>query len=163
MGAGKSYLGKELARLLGFAFADLDEVIEASAGMSVATIFEELGEAAFRELEAACLRGFSEQEQTVVATGGGTPCFHQNLDWMNEHGITVYFFANPNLLASRLEAEKDKRPLLARLRPGELEAFIERKLEERAIYYGMCHLQFQVPVLGFDGVDALAGYLRRFF
>lgn len=163
MGVGKSYLGRELARLLGFAFTDLDDAIEAAAGMTVAAIFKEKGEAAFRQLEASCLRALGQQQRAVVATGGGTPCFHGNMAWMNDHGITVYFFASPALLAARLEAEKDERPLLAGLKPRELAAFIERKLEERDAYYSMCHLQFQVPDRGLQGVDVLAAYLRRFF
>lgn len=163
MGVGKSYLGKELARLLGFAFADLDAVIEEKAGMAVAAIFKEMGETVFREMEAACLRGFGNEQRIVVATGGGTPCFHQNLDWMNEHGITVFFFASPAVLVGRLEAEKDKRPLLAALNPAEVVAFIEKKLQERAVYYNRCHLQFNVPERGLEGVSSLADYLRRFF
>lgn len=162
MGVGKSYLGKELAQQLGFAFADLDDEIEAKAGMSVAAIFEKMGETEFRKIEASCLRSFEDTQQIVVATGGGTPCFHENMDWMNEHGITVYFSASPAVLASRLQAEISKRPLLTGLAAGEMERFIEMKLEGRSKFYEMSHLQFNVPAHGLQGVDQLANYLSRF-
>ncbi len=162
MGAGKSYLGKELANMLGFRFVDLDELIEAQLGLSVAEIFETGGELAFREAEAACLRSLGHERQVVVATGGGTPCFFENMQWMNDNGVTVFFRATPGLLAQRLIPEKVRRPLLAGLCDEEVEAFITKKLAERTLFYGLSHLEFEVPQEGNQGIEVLAKYLSRF-
>ncbi len=163
MGAGKSHLGRELAKRLGFHFIDLDETIEQQAGKSVARIFEQEGEPAFRQLEAEVLRSTALKQNSVVATGGGTPCFFENMDWMNKNGVTIYFHASPQLLTERLRLEKAKRPLLASIPDEGLLAFIESKLGERAHFYHQSQLQFNVPGSGFEGLDVLAGYLARFF
>ena len=163
MGAGKSYLGKELAKLLGFSFVDLDELVEARMAMPVTEIFRQFGEPAFRQLEAECLRNLADKEQLVVATGGGAPCFFENMQWMNENGITVYFYAPTQLLAQRLSPEKANRPLLASLSDANFEAFVEAKLVERTPFYELSHLQFTVPTEGFQGIEVLANYLSRFF
>lgn len=162
MGAGKSYLGKELAKRLHFDFVDLDELVEQLAGKSVASIFEQSGEAAFRQMEAEALRSTVLQPDLVVATGGGAPCFHENMEWMNQNGITIYFHASPSLLADRLLPEKSKRPLLAEIPDGELALFIESRLLERELFYNQSMLQFNVPPAGFDGMEVLVHYLDRF-
>jgi shikimate kinase len=163
MGAGKSFLGKALANSLDIGFVDLDEVIEKEAGMHISAIFETMGEATFRQLEAAALRSLLDLDDIVVATGGGAPCFNDNMDWMNENGVTVYLFAEVPLLARRLRNEMIKRPLLAALPEGGLEDFLHTKIAEREAYYGKSQLQFDVPQEGFSGIDALTYYLKRFF
>ena len=163
MGVGKTYLGRALADSLGFAFVDLDEMIENSIGMTVPTIFQRLGEATFRKLEAENLRSLSNLTSAVVATGGGAPCYHDNMNWMNENGITIYLFASPMLLAERLRLEKSTRPLLADIPENELVSFIESKISERANFYENCHIQFEIPAKGIDGIDFLTQYLKRFF
>ena len=161
MGAGKSYLGKVLARQLRFDFVDLDELIEAKMLMPISTIFEQQGEAGFRRVEAECLRSLAGKTDLVVATGGGTPCFLNNLAWMNVSGFTIYFSASTNLLAKRLLSAKSKRPLLTSLNDDELEGFIKMKLAERTSFYGQCHLQFNVPEVGTEGIDELSSYLSK--
>ncbi len=163
MGAGKTYLGRTLAEQLGFQFIDLDELIEAKLGMAISLIFQDSGETAFREIEAECLRSLAGQHQIVVSTGGGCPCFLENMEWMNGHGITLYFYATPGLLTKRLSSEKEHRPLISDIPPHDLEQFIEAKLGERALFYEQSHLKFLVPELGTDGLEKLAEYLRRFF
>lgn len=163
MGAGKSYLGRNLATLLGFQFIDLDEYIESQSGKSISSIFKELGENAFRQIESDCLQSLALPNHSVVATGGGCPCFLGNLAWMNEHGVSVYFFAPASLLAKRLFPEKENRPLLAPLTKDNFEAFIDAKLAERATFYEQCHLKFKVPEFGQNGLEELADYLRKFF
>jgi shikimate kinase len=161
MGAGKSFLGKVLAERLGYNFVDLDEMIEAKMAMPIPSIFQQLGEPAFRIIEAECLRGTAQHERLVVATGGGTPCFLDNLDWMNDNGITVYFSASSKLLAERLLTEKANRPLIAELPNDELDSFIAAKLSERAPFYERSHLKFLVPENGKVGIDELSNYFKR--
>lgn len=163
MGAGKSYLGQALAKQLGFDFVDLDDVIEKKANLSIAEVFEQHGESAFRRLEAEALRSFSASQNVVVATGGGAPCFHDNMHWMNENGITIYLHAPAELLALRLAPEKSHRPLISQLDDANLTNFIAAKLNERAPVYGESQLQFDVPPTGTSGIASLADYLERFF
>lgn len=163
MGAGKSFLGRILAEQLGFQFIDLDEFIEAKAGAPIAGIFQKSGETGFREMEASCLRDLTSQQQIVVSTGGGCPCFHGNMEWMNENGITVYFCADTALLVQRLLPEKAHRPLIADVPTEELAGFIESKMSERTSFYEKSHLKFLVPHQGTQGLDELGKYLRRFF
>ncbi|MCR9099485.1 MAG: shikimate kinase [bacterium] len=135
MGSGKSYTGRRLAQLLNRRFIDLDDWIEQKAGLSIREIFEQQGEAHFREAEAEAIRQMAGQPAAVVATGGGTPCFHQNMDWMNNHGLTVYLDTSQELLFQRLKDGRDHRPLL-RATPDEgLRAYISHKLLERTPYY----------------------------
>lgn len=135
MGCGKTTMGKQLARKLGFAFVDLDHVVEERTGSTVAAYFAAHGEAGFRELESKTLKTYTYPENCVVATGGGTPCFFDNMDWMNAHGLTVYFSLSPKALAKRLESGKHTRPLLKDLDEMQMESFIREKLSERSLFY----------------------------
>src|SRR5438874_11559271 len=112
MGSGKTHWGKIWAEKYKFSFADLDEVIETAEKKPILKIFEEKGEEHFREIESATLRTLANDKKRIIACGGGTPCFHQNIQWMNENGITVYLKATPQQLAQRLINEKQKRPIL---------------------------------------------------
>lgn len=134
MGSGKSHWGKQWARQLGFTFVELDALIEAEAGKSIAQIFATEGEGVFREMESRLLKTCTSAD-CIVATGGGTPCFFDNMNWMNAHGTTVYLQATPQLLTQRLVGEKEQRPLLHDVADTELEAFIAAKLAERAPFY----------------------------
>jgi len=142
MGAGKTTAGKKLATAMGFGFTDLDAFIEEQEGISIEAYFETYGEAKFRQTEQAYLRQTANRQNMVVATGGGTPCFHDNMDWMNQHGVTVYLKMSPAALASRLKPGKDKRPLLASLNESELPGFIESRLTEREKYYSRAQVIF---------------------
>lgn len=135
MGSGKSYTGRRLAQLLNRRFIDLDDWIEQKAGLSIREIFEQQGEAHFREAEAEAIRQMAGQPAAVVATGGGTPCFHQNMDWMNTHGLTVYLDTSQEVLFQRLKDGRDHRPLLRAMPDDGLRAYISHKLLERNPYY----------------------------
>ncbi len=163
MGVGKTYLGRELAKQLGFRFLDLDESIERKAGTSISGYFEQFGEEKFRLLEAECLRETVGWDNYVIATGGGAPCYHHNVQWMNEHGITIFLHAESSLLATRLSKEAATRPLIAQLTAEDLAGFISKKLAERLPFYELAQVQFDVPSKGLEGVDVLAKYLKRFF
>ncbi len=135
MGSGKSYWGRRWAYHYHLPFIDLDEVIEAKEGKTIAELFEQKGESYFRESEAACLRELSAKGPFIMACGGGAACFHNNLDWMNEQGITVYLSASPETIHHRLIGEKEKRPLLKNTDPASLFSFIKEKLGERESFY----------------------------
>jgi shikimate kinase len=135
MGSGKSYWGKIWAAANNFTFTDLDEVIETDEGKAIAEIFESKGETYFREVESIHLRTFNRAQNTIVACGGGTPCFNENMQWMNAHGTTIYLLTTVNEILNRVLAEQEKRPLIKKMNQGELVFFIEQKLKERAAYY----------------------------
>ncbi|MBK8564274.1 MAG: shikimate kinase [Saprospiraceae bacterium] len=163
MGVGKTYLGSALAKQLGFGFLDLDESIERKAGKSISSYFEQFGEHKFRQLETECLHETIAWDHHVIATGGGAPCFNQNMEWMNEHGITIFLNAGSSILTTRLAQEAAKRPLVAKLTKEELAGFVSKKLEERMLFYGQAQVQFEASQSGLDGIDVLAKYLKRFF
>lgn len=140
MGSGKTHWGKLWAAKYGFTFIDLDEIIEKIENKTIAAIFEIKGEDYFRKIEAEALRNLGQIENTIVACGGGTPCFYNNLDWMNEEGTTVYLSTTAPQILERILEEQDKRPLLKKMNQGELLFFIEQKLKERAAFYNAAKL-----------------------
>lgn len=135
MGCGKSTLGKKLAAKMGYDFIDLDHQLEKEVGTTVGLYFAEHGETAFREQEKKTLQNYAYPANVVVATGGGAPCYFDNMEWMNENGTTVYISLSPLALAKRLESGKDKRPLLKDLDEAQVLSFIEGKLSEREAFY----------------------------
>lgn len=135
MGSGKTTLGRKLASRMGYAFMDLDDILEAREGMTIAQYFSRFGEEAFRKLESDVLKHTQYPENAVVSTGGGLPCFFDNLQWMNAHGKTIYIKLAPKILADRLKNERVERPVLNGKQGGELVAFIEQKLAEREKFY----------------------------
>jgi len=135
MGSGKTTLGRKLASRMGYAFMDLDHILEAREGMTIAEYFSRFGEDAFRKLETDVLKQTSYPENAVVSTGGGLPCFFDNMQWMNAHGKTIYIKLAPKILADRLKNERIERPVLNGKHGEELVAFIEEKLAEREKFY----------------------------
>jgi shikimate kinase len=136
MGAGKTTIGQQLATRLGYKFLDMDYVIEEKLQQSVSQIFSEKGEEEFRRLERECLEEISTEQNVVVATGGGAPCFYDNMERMNAYGLTVYLCLSPEQLQERLElSHKNKRPLLAQREGKELLDFIRQNLSEREPFY----------------------------
>lgn len=140
MGCGKSYIGSKLAVTLGFHFLDLDSLIENTEGDTIAHIFETRGETAFRQIESDNLKGLSKWSDLVVATGGGAACFHNNMKWMNEHGISIYLETTPELLLSRLISQTAQRPLLRGKSEEELLNFIKTKVVERSPFYNQAKI-----------------------
>ncbi len=144
MGSGKSYTGKRLAAALGCEFHDLDELLEAHEACSVAGIFRDKGEIYFRELESQILRETERFPRAVISCGGGTPCFHGNMDWMNAHGVTIWLDPPVDVIYRRLQRKPHKRPLLAGLETEEAwRAFIESRLAERRPYYSQAQFAYR--------------------
>ena len=135
MGCGKTKWGQAFAAQLGYEFFDLDHVLEAKAGMTIAEYFSTHGEDAFRKLESSILKETEYPENAIISTGGGLPCFFDNMDWMNANGKTLYIQLAPKTLADRLENAKTKRPLLQDKHGDELVTFIAGKLAEREGFY----------------------------
>jgi shikimate kinase len=156
MGCGKTTWSRKLATKWGYEFIDLDHVLEAQAGMSIAEYFSSFGEDAFRKLESQVLKETEYPENVVVSTGGGLPCFFDNMDWMNANGKTLYIKLSPKTLADRLEGSKTVRPVLQGKKGDELVEFIAGKLTERESFY----LQAGNIVEGIDmSVEKLEGAL----
>lgn len=135
MGAGKTTLGKAFARELNVPFIDLDWYIEERFHKSICELFTERGEASFRELERSMLHEVAEFEDVVISTGGGTPCFFDNMEYMNGHGQTVFLDVHPDVLFSRLRVATQQRPILQGKTDEDLRAFIVETLAKRSSFY----------------------------
>lgn len=155
MGCGKTTLAKKLSGRLNFHLVDLDHEIEKQVGTSIGDYFSVQGETAFRTLESQVLKAFPYQENSIIATGGGTPCYFDNMDWMNQNGLTVYIEMTPAALARRLENGKAKRPLLRDLDEQGIVDFITQKLEERNPYYTQASLVVNGINLSPESLEAL--------
>ncbi len=159
MGCGKSTIGRELAELLGYTFVDLDAYIEDTEYLSIPEIFKLKGEKGFRLIEQQCLKELGKLNKVVIATGGGTPCFFDNQDWMNENGTTVYLKTSPELLFKRLKSQTAQRPLLADKTEEELKDFIDSKLQERKVFYENAELTYEQ----YEEGTQVAAHLAMFF
>lgn len=135
MGAGKTTLGRALADDLGLEFIDLDHYIEKRYRKTISDIFAEKGEEEFRRLEQRMLHEVAEFENVIISTGGGTPCFFDNIDYMNTQGITVYLKVPIERLFTRLSIARNKRPLIKDKNDEELRTFIASQLEQREPAY----------------------------
>ena len=135
MGSGKTTVGKRLAISLSLSFIDLDDFIQNKYRKTIAELFAEIGEEEFRKIESKTLREVSEIEDVVISTGGGAPCFFDNMKIMNNAGITLYIEAEPEELAARLLASKTVRPLIVSKSEDELIPFIRKHLSQRERYY----------------------------
>ena len=143
MGTGKTTTGRHLAKALNLDFCDLDHYIESRYRKTISQIFAEQGESEFRKIESAMLREVGEFERVVVATGGGAPCFFDNMDYMNNIGTTIYLKASPQTLLARVSGGKNKRPLLENKTEEELLEFISKSLEQRDPFYSQAQIIFE--------------------
>ena len=136
MGAGKTTVGKSLAKQLGLQFYDLDWYIENRMHRTVKQIFDERGEDGFRKIEHNMLHEVAEFENVIISCGGGTPCFFDNMDYMNQQGETIYLKATPEVLYGHLKMGRTVRPLLLNKTPDEVKAFVRQQRSEREKFYG---------------------------
>lgn len=135
MGCGKSFLSQQIAEKLQLPIYDLDKLIENEEQDSIVEIFAKKGEKYFRELETKILISFSNKENFVLATGGGAACFNNNMEWMNEQGITVWLNETIDIITERLLKEKTQRPLIKNIKDDELKEFLNNMLVQRKKYY----------------------------
>jgi shikimate kinase len=143
MGSGKSTAGKKLASLLGWSFIDLDKSIEVQTGKTIPELFSLHGEDHFRNIESEVLRSLKSQINTVISTGGGTPCHGDNMDFMLKTGLTLYLKLTPGQLKSRLSESKGERPLIKDLTDEGLLRFIEDKLASREKWYSSAEITME--------------------
>ncbi len=155
MGSGKTHWGKLWSVKSGKQFFDLDEVIEQEEKKSVAEIFSQNGEAYFRQKEMEILQTFATKQNCIIACGGGTPCFNNNMQWMNANGTTVYLAATAQDIFKRVITEQEKRPLIKDFSPQELLVFIENKLQEREIYYLQAKITLPVSAITADSINLI--------
>lgn len=147
MGAGKTTVGKDLAKRMKLSFIDLDCYIEGRYHKTVGQIFAEKGEDAFRDIEKRMLREVAMFEDVLVSTGGGAPCFFDNMEFMNDKGTTVYLKVSVEELAKRLEFCKTTRPVLKGRSGNELRTFIAENLEKREPFYKKAAIVFDAEVM----------------
>lgn len=150
MGAGKTTVGKALAAELGVAFYDLDWYITMRYHRSVSEIFAERGEEGFRDLERCMLHEVAEFENVVISCGGGTPCFFDNMDYLNAQADTVYLKATPEVLTQHLRMGKGKRPLIEGKTPEELLEYVRQTVDKREAFYAKAKYLLDVSLLDND-------------
>jgi len=140
MGSGKSTVGKKLASLLDWSFVDLDVKIEEESGKNIPELFKQFGEDHFRKIESIALQSLTTSKNTVISTGGGTPCFGNNMDLMLETGLTIYLKLTPSQLKKRLSGSYGERPLIEGIADADLLSYIEGKLAERELWYNRAEI-----------------------
>ena len=140
MGAGKSVVGRRLAKSLNLSFYDLDEEIESHYKMSVSAIFQKYDEACFRKLETSVLESFANKDNFVLSCGGGTPCFGENMAFMNSIGTTIYIKLSTDELVGRISSSYHKRPLTEGKSDEELASYVDAMLKKREPFYSMAKI-----------------------
>jgi shikimate kinase len=155
MGCGKSTLGRRLSQHLDLQFVDMDHYIEERNYKTIPQIFAEEGEAEFRKKEQKALEELSEFTDIVIATGGGAPCFFDNIDLMNKTGETIYLNMHPKILADRLLKSKTERPLIKGKSREELVAFIDETLNKRNGFYTQAKYQVTQPDVDLEEIKKM--------
>lgn len=147
MGSGKTTVGRALARDLGVPFYDLDWYIESRMRKKVSEIFAEKGEEGFRKIEHNMLHEVAEFENVVMSCGGGTPCFFDNMDYMNQQAMTVYLKADVDVLYDHLRMGRTERPLIKGKEADELRAFIAEQVAKREEFYTKAKYTLDVSLM----------------
>lgn len=155
MGSGKTYWAKQLSQYYQIAWIDLDNSIEQLNNCSINTIFETKGEIYFREQEQIALHQTANTNNLIIATGGGTPCFHDNMQWMNEQGITIFLNENIEVLAERLMRKKEHRPLIKFFNKNELLNFLKQKIADREVFYQQAKYTLHYPTISMQSFDVI--------
>ncbi|HPE76053.1 MAG TPA: shikimate kinase [Draconibacterium sp.] len=155
MGCGKSTLGRRLSEHLKMQFVDMDHYIEERNLKTIPQIFEQEGEAEFRKKERKALEELSEFTDIIIATGGGAPCFFDNIDLMNRSGKTIYIDIDPSILADRLLKSKTERPLIKGKSREELVAFIDETLKKRDRFYSQAQFKITQPDIDLKVIEEM--------
>lgn len=135
MGSGKSFWADKLSSLTNIPSFHLDDVIEGSEQKTIAEIFADKGEDYFRQKETEVLKNFADKKHFILSVGGGTPCFNNNMNWMNENGVTIWIDESITVIEKRLIKEKSHRPLIANIPDENLYAFLFDMREKRSVFY----------------------------
>ncbi len=155
MGSGKTTAGKKLARKLAYDFIDLDLLIESETKISISNFFEKFGEEKFRLIEQQALKNTFKLKNTVISTGGGAPCYFNNIDEINKNGISIYLKADILLIISRLQNGKDQRPLIKNKDKEELKNYVSELLSKREIFYNRAKLVVDAKSLNIEKLENL--------
>ncbi len=162
MGAGKTTVGKELSKKSGLSFIDLDHFLEGRYHKTVRQIFEAKGEDGFRQAERRALHEVSDFENVIISTGGGTPCFFDNMEYMNTLGTTVYLKVSTPRLTERIALCKQTRPVLKDLSEDKLMDFVEASLMERSRFYEQAQIIFDAEIMETEkDVNVLVSKLQK--
>lgn len=156
MGSGKSSALKQLGKLLSWETYDLDHLFEEKYKISVQDFFHKYDEAAFRKLESQLLKETAKYENAVIATGGGTPCFYDNMEWMNANGTTVFLKVSFKTAVVRLLNSKKKRPLIEGKSEEQLLEYVERHYGERMPFYEKAQITVKGEDLDFSKLDIIS-------
>ena len=155
MGSGKTYWGQLWAKDTSLPFFDMDKLIENEEKETVDEIFKRNGEEYFRQKEKAVLRAFKENDNCIIACGGGSPCFNNNIQWMNENGFTIYLKSSPRDILKRVLKGQNKRPLIKDLNEEALYLFIQQKLIEREPFYNQAKIILRTDELSPNTLSTL--------
>ena len=158
MGSGKTYWARQWGEAFGIKFYDLDEEIEKQEGKTIAVIFDEKGEEAFRKIEKDMLQSFLKKDQFILSCGGGTPCFGNNMKTINKAGVSIYLKSTTAELTERLQNEKETRPLIAAMDHSMLEEYINEKLKQRESFYSKAMYHLPASTMSLDNFQKI---LRR--
>ena len=162
MGAGKTTIGKALSKELGIIFYDLDWYIESRMRKTVSEIFAERGEEGFRKIEYNMLHEVAEFEDVIISCGGGTPCFFDNMDYLNQQGQVVYLKAEPEVLYKHLLMAKVERPLLKGKSEEELLKFIKEQIEKRESFYTKARYTLDVSLMdNYEKIKISVGKIKE--
>jgi shikimate kinase len=157
MGSGKSTLGHEFARRIRCRFVDMDQELERRHQLSIPQVFEQYGEEQFRKWETDLLLILSKEDNLVVATGGGLPCFHNNMKLLNKSGLTIYLKLSPESIFTRLSKRRESRPLIANFNDDEMKEYIQLTLEEREKFYLQSRYVIDAELISVQDLLSLIG------
>jgi shikimate kinase len=147
MASGKTRMGQELSALTGYPFIDTDELFEERYRISLLDFFERYNEDTFRKIEKDLLLETLNYEEAIIATGGGTPCFYNNMELIKRNGISIYLKLGLIPLVDRLSVIRKKRPLLKNKTAIELESFIRTQLAEREPFYSQADITVDAEII----------------
>lgn len=159
MGSGKTTIGRRLAKQLNYEFVDVDQLFEERYRLSISAFFEKYDENAFRKIEKDLIVELSQKSNLIISTGGGAPCFFDNLEVMKNSGVVVYIQMAVKSLSDRLSNAKKVRPILKNLIGDELNSFIQNQLVEREVFYKKATITIKGESIS---IDALSETIRNF-
>jgi shikimate kinase len=146
-GSGKSTIGKLLATKLAYTFLDLDDLIQFETKKTIENIFEKEGEDVFRKLENKYLKIAASRNHQVISTGGGTPCFHDSMDFIKNNGLSIFLYTPTEIITERLfNSDPTQRPMLKGKSKAELHDFLTGKLAERLPFYAKADFSIDTNV-----------------